>query len=110
MTGVGRVPMHSRAAPRPPRPRRHVALPAAAPARRAATADGWRDIEVPGCWTRQDTFDLPHYTNVQMPFPGQPPDEIPELNPTGVYERTVEIPPAGPGGGSSCTSGPPRAC
>ena len=29
-----------------------------------------------------------------MPFPGQPPDEIPELNPTGVYERTVEIPAA----------------
>ena len=56
--------------------------------------DGWRDIAVPGCWTRQDTFDLPHYTNVQMPFPGQPPDEIPELNPTGVYERTVEIPAA----------------
>ena len=29
-----------------------------------------------------------------MPFPGQPPDEIPELNPTGVYERTFEIPAA----------------
>jgi hypothetical protein len=27
-----------------------------------------RDIEVPGCWTMQDTFDKPHYTNVQMPF------------------------------------------
>ena len=93
MTGVGRVPMHSvphldrldldgtwrfQLLTRPD----------------AETGDAWRDIEVPGVWTRQDTFDLPHYTNVQMPFAGQPPDEIPELNPTGVYERTVEIPQA----------------
>src|SRR4051812_1110102 len=34
---------------------------------------------------------LPHYTNVQMPFPGFPP-EVPDDNPTGVYERDVEIP------------------
>ena len=94
VTGVGRVPMHS--VPHPDRLDldgtwrfQLLRRPDAATA-----ADGWRDIEVPGCWTRQDTFDLPHYTNVQMPFPGQPPDEIPELNPTGVYERTVEIPAA----------------
>jgi hypothetical protein len=53
----------------------------------------WREIEVPGCWTMQDTSDKPHYTNVQMPFPGHPP-EIPEANPTGVYERTFKIPTA----------------
>ncbi len=94
VTGVGRVPMHS--VPHPDRLDldgtwrfQLLRRPDA-----ATTADGWRDIEVPGCWTRQDTFDLPHYTNVQMPFPGQPPDEIPELNPTGVYERTVEVPAA----------------
>src|SRR5689334_2668723 len=44
--------------------------------------DGWREVEVPGCWTRQDTWDLPHYTNTQMPFPGLPPD-LPDVNPTG---------------------------
>ena len=30
----------------------------------------WRDIEVPGCWTRQETWDLPHYTNVADAVPG----------------------------------------
>ena len=35
-------------------------------------------------------FDLPHYTNVQMPFAGRPP-ELPAVNPTGVYERTIEL-------------------
>ena len=36
-------------------------------------------------------WDKPHYTNVQMPFEGLPP-EIPELNPTGIYEREFEVP------------------
>ena len=39
----------------------------------------------------QDTWDRPIYTNVQMPFPNRPP-ETPEENPTGVYERTFEVP------------------
>ncbi len=51
----------------------------------------WRDIEVPGCWTRQDTADLPHYTNVQMPFEGEAP-HVPADNPTGLYERDFELP------------------
>jgi beta-galactosidase len=54
-------------------------------------ADGWREVAVPGCWTRQDTWDLPQYTNVQMPFPGVPPD-LPEVNPTGHYRRTFPLP------------------
>ena len=37
------------------------------------------------------TWDKPHYTNVQMPFEGLPP-EIPDVNPTGVYERDFEVP------------------
>ncbi len=53
----------------------------------------WRPIEVPGCWTMQDTWDKPHYTNVQMPWPQRPPD-VPEENPTGVYERTLTVPEA----------------
>jgi beta-galactosidase len=51
----------------------------------------WRPITVPGNWTLQDTFDRPHYTNVQMPFPDEPP-RVPEKNPTGCYRRGVEIP------------------
>jgi len=51
---------------------------------------GWTSLEVPGNWTMQG-FDHPHYTNVQMPFPGPPP-RIPEENPTGVYRRRFGVP------------------
>jgi beta-galactosidase len=50
------------------------------------TPIGARTVAVPGNWTVQDTGDLPHYTNVQMPFPGPPP-ALPAHNPTGVYRR-----------------------
>jgi beta-galactosidase len=52
----------------------------------------WSEIEVPGNWTLQG-FDRPHYTNVQMPFAGDPP-QVPEANPTGVHRRRFEIPAA----------------
>ena len=58
------------------------------------TDDGsepWTTLAVPGCWTMQDVGDRPHYTNVQMPFPGRPPD-VPDVNPTGVYRRVVTVP------------------
>ena len=70
---------------------RLVAGPSKAPARwmLPSTSDRkWRPIEVPGCWTRQDTGDLPHYTNIVMPWPELDPPEVPEANPTGLY-RTV---------------------
>ena len=54
------------------------------------------NVDVPGNWTMQDLggfVDRPHYTNVQMPFPGAPP-AVPERNPTGVYRRDVRIPAA----------------
>ena len=51
----------------------------------------WSEAAVPGCWTMQGTFDLPHYTNVQMPFPGRSP-HLPDVNPTGVYERDFTLP------------------
>ncbi len=54
--------------------------------------DNWASVEVPGCWTMQG-FDSPHYTNVQMPFAGPPPD-VPDDNPTGVYRRAVAVPEA----------------
>ncbi|MEL6377651.1 MAG: sugar-binding domain-containing protein, partial [Pseudomonadota bacterium] len=46
--------------------------------------DGWRDIQVPGVWTRQNTGNFPHYANVLMPFDCQKPPSIPEENPTGL--------------------------
>ncbi len=51
----------------------------------------WGEAVVPGVWTMAGTWDRPHYTNVQMPFDGLPP-EIPERNPTGVYEREIDLP------------------
>ncbi|MBI2762774.1 MAG: DUF4981 domain-containing protein [Chloroflexi bacterium] len=53
--------------------------------------DTWGAAEVPGCWTMQDTWDRPIYTNVQMPFPDRPP-QPPDLNPTGIYERSFAVP------------------
>jgi len=53
----------------------------------------WRPIGVPGCWTMQGTWDRPHYTNVQMPWPNRPPFP-PDDNPTGVYERSFSLPAA----------------
>lgn len=47
-----------------------------------------RTVAVPGNWTLQGTEDLPHYTNVQMPFPQTPPD-LPDQVPTGVHRRTI---------------------
>jgi len=58
-----------------------------------APVDEWRTIAVPGVWTRQDTGDLPHYTNIVMPFPGEPPF-VPDENPTGLYRRTFDRPTA----------------
>ncbi len=51
----------------------------------------WRDIRVPGAWTMQETGDLPWYTNIRMPWSGVAPF-VPEDDPTGVYERTFDLP------------------
>ncbi|MGD9996444.1 MAG: glycoside hydrolase family 2 TIM barrel-domain containing protein [Ilumatobacteraceae bacterium] len=51
-------------------------------------------VGVPGNWTMQGLgrfVDRPHYTNVQMPFPGPPP-RLPDRNPTGVYRRRFDLP------------------
>ena len=59
----------------------------------AASDDvAWRDIDVPGVWTRQNTGDLPHYANWQMPFDCPRPPDVPEDNPTGLYRRDFELP------------------
>ncbi|MDJ0769876.1 MAG: glycoside hydrolase family 2 TIM barrel-domain containing protein [Ilumatobacter sp.] len=64
----------------------------------ALTGDRRRAVAapVPGNWTMQDLggfCDVPHYTNVPMPFPGPPP-RLPDRNPTGVYRRSFTVPAA----------------
>ncbi|NBD38762.1 MAG: beta-galactosidase, partial [Verrucomicrobia bacterium] len=49
----------------------------------------WGTMPVPANWTLHG-FGQPHYTNVRMPFPGDPP-EVPDANPTGVYRRCFRI-------------------
>ncbi|MFG2026147.1 glycoside hydrolase family 2 TIM barrel-domain containing protein [Streptomyces sp. NPDC048825] len=56
-----------------------------------ASSGEWTRIEVPGAWTMQDVGDLPQYTNFRMPW-GEFPPTSPTANPTGVYERSVDIP------------------
>ncbi|MFE9687605.1 glycoside hydrolase family 2 TIM barrel-domain containing protein [Streptomyces sp. NPDC006285] len=51
----------------------------------------WTVTDVPGAWTMDGADDPPQYTNVRMPF-GDFPPESPAANPTGVYERSVDIP------------------
>ena len=48
-------------------------------------------VAVPGNWTMQGTGDHPHYTNVQMPFPGPPP-ALPDRLTTGLYRTTFSVP------------------
>ncbi len=55
--------------------------------------DGWGTVDVPGTWTLQG-HDRPRYTNVQMPFTGVRPPDVPDDNPTGVHRRRVTIPPS----------------
>ncbi len=57
----------------------------------ADSAEGpeWADIPVPSNWQLHG-YGRPHYTNVKMPFPEEPPF-TPAINPTGVYCRTFEV-------------------
>ncbi|WP_058234621.1 glycoside hydrolase family 2 TIM barrel-domain containing protein [Devriesea agamarum] len=49
-------------------------------------------IDVPGLWQLQG-YGAPQYTNVIFPFPIDVP-HVPEENPTGQYERNLEVPPS----------------
>ena len=57
----------------------------------AASTDrsAWDSVEVPGNWTLQG-YGYPHYTNVQMPFPDEPPF-VPKENLTGIYSTEVTV-------------------
>lgn len=53
------------------------------------STDHWTDISVPSHWQLKG-YGKPHYTNVQYPFPVEPP-YIPSENPTGSYSRTFYV-------------------
>lgn len=50
----------------------------------------WSTIQVPGHWQLQG-HGIPHYTNVQYPFPVCPP-HVPAENAVGTYRRTFHVP------------------
>ena len=50
----------------------------------------WDRLEVPGNWTLQG-YGAPQYTNIQMPFPDEPPF-VPENNLTGIYAKEFSVP------------------
>lgn len=59
-------------------------------ARAGSLPETWDEIRVPGHWMLQG-YDHPIYTNIQMPFRGEPP-YVPQENPTGVYLREFDLP------------------
>ncbi len=50
----------------------------------------WATFPVPGNW-QMHGYDRPHYTNIDYPFPVDPP-HTPDENPTGCYRRRFDIP------------------
>ncbi len=52
---------------------------------------GWLEVDVPSLWTMDDRIseDNPIYTNVLLPFQGEPPS-VPK-NPTGLYKKKFTI-------------------
>ncbi len=55
----------------------------------------WDTMPVPSHWVlgHEGKYGLPIYTNVQYPFPIDPP-HVPDTNPTGDYRRTFDVPEA----------------
>ena len=54
---------------------------------------GWAELPVPSHWVLHGDgeYGRPIYTNVQFPFPIDPP-HVPDENPTGDYRRHFEVP------------------
>ncbi len=53
-------------------------------------AASWDEMPVPGCWQLYG-YDVPQYTNVNFPFPCDPP-YVPDDNPVGLYRREFTVP------------------
>ncbi len=51
--------------------------------------DKWEETEVPSCWQLKG-YESPNYTNANYPFACIPP-LVPNINPVGIYERSIEI-------------------
>src|ERR671933_383402 len=71
----------------------YASTPAEAPREYAAEGyddTGWDRLPVPGNWQMYG-YGRPHYTNVQYPFPIDPP-RVPQENPTGSYRRRFHLP------------------
>jgi beta-galactosidase len=72
-------------------------LPEGEPVDGVGTVDlddsSWGEIEVPSHWVLggDGSRGAPIYTNVQFPFPTEPPF-VPDANPTGDHRRTFELP------------------
>jgi beta-galactosidase len=60
---------------------------------------GWDQLTVPGHWVLQG-HGAPAYTNVNYPFPVDPP-RVPTENPTGDHRRVFDLPGDWPQGGES---------
>ncbi|MFC1672303.1 sugar-binding domain-containing protein, partial [Planctomycetota bacterium] len=58
--------------------------------RKSYSTRRWDDIEVPSSWQMLG-YGRPHYTNVQYPFPPNPP-KVPSQNPVGSYRRDFWVP------------------
>lgn len=50
----------------------------------------WVSIPVPSNWTQFDLGDVPHYTNIAMPWRETPP-HLPKEVPTAVYRRNFKV-------------------
>ncbi|KAJ0416471.1 glycosyl hydrolases family 2, TIM barrel domain-containing protein [Aspergillus carlsbadensis] len=68
----------------------HALSPFEAPDWPAADPELWDDITVPGMWQLQG-YGHPQYTNVNYPFPVDPPN-VPIENETGSYWRKFTVP------------------
>ncbi|TGB07116.1 glycoside hydrolase family 2 TIM barrel-domain containing protein [Streptomyces sp. MZ04] len=62
-------------------------------------ATSWADVAVPGTWVLQG-HGAPAYTNVNYPFPVDPP-RVPTENPTGDHLRVFDLPGGWPADGGS---------
>ena len=55
-------------------------------------ASGWDEIPVPSNWQLLEGYDGPIYTNINHPFPADPPRVPTDTNSVGSYRTTFEIP------------------
>ena len=54
--------------------------------------NNWDNIYVPGNWQLQGNYDPPIMTNINYPFPADPPRVPKDSNATGLYKTTFSIP------------------